>query len=73
MMVVKIEPLAGPPSITAMEMEHTELQVQGITIHQVPQGTGVDGDMRRVLSVGRHGRKSGCEKMKSGLMGDPMP
>ena len=74
MMVAKIEPLAGPSSIPSVEMEGPKLQVQGVTIHWVPPGMSVDSNVRtRDLCIGRHGRRSGCEKMKSGLMGNPMP
>ena len=67
--VAKIEPLAGLPSVPSVEREGSKLQVGHIAVHQVPQGSSVGFGMGRR----EHSRRSGCEKMKSGLMGNPMP
>ena len=66
--VAKIEPLAGPPLISPVEVERSVFKIGRVTVHRVPQGSSVGFGASR----GKHGnRRSGCEKKKSGLMGIP--
>ena len=68
--VAKIEPLAGLPLESPPEVECSVFKIGRVTVHRVPQGSGVGFSMGRC----EHGsRRSGCEKTKSRLMGDPMP
>ena len=66
--VASIEPLAGPPLISPPEVERSVFQIGRVTVHRIPQGSGVGFSASR----GEHGsRRSGCEKKRSGLMGIP--
>ena len=66
--VASVEPLAGPPLVSPPEVERPVFKIGRVTVHRIPQGSGVGFSTSR----GKHGsRRIGCEKMKSGLMGIP--
>ena len=61
-MVTSIKPPAGPPLISPPEVEHSVFKIGRVTVHRIPQGSGVGFSASR----GEHGsRRSGCEKRKA--------
>ena len=60
-MVTSVEPLAGPPLISPPEVERSVFKIGHVTVHRIPQGSGVGFSTSR----GEHGsRRSGCERRR---------